>query len=232
MFDSCIRISDLQNDGRSSRQMPVPLRIFNPLLPAAASIVMSANLPPSSALLQQRLEEARQGDPEAVDRLLNAQRSYLLLLAEAELESDLRVKASASDVVQDTIVKAHQSIEDFRGCTALQWRHWLQAILKNNVRDLRVRYVESAKRSIQKEVYDADDGGPTRFSLRASHLQRWSPIRNRSRRWNSCCQCCPSTIKRCSVCGSGNSSPMNRLLKPVSPPPKPFGNFCFVPWRR
>lgn len=156
---SCIVFLDWQNGGHLSCQMRALLRIFRPFCPTVASASMSAKLPPSSAFLQHHLEAALQGDSKAVERLLNAQRSYLLLLAEAELESDLRVKASASDLVQETIVKAHQSIGDFRGDNAQQWRHWLKAILRNNARDLRRRYVESAKRSIRKEIQDVDDAG-------------------------------------------------------------------------
>ena len=100
----------------------------------------------------QWLTEARNGDGAALSKLLQSDRDYLLLIAAAELDSDLVVKTSHSDLVQDSLLEAQQGFQNFRGETHGQWRLWLQTILRNNVKDLRRRYVDAEKRSIRKEA--------------------------------------------------------------------------------
>ncbi|HIE95505.1 MAG TPA: sigma-70 family RNA polymerase sigma factor [Planctomycetes bacterium] len=117
---------------------------------------MSIEFEASSAAYPGLLTAARGGDETALAKLLDADRDYLLLIAEAELESGLRVKASQSDLVQDTMLEAQQSFQGFRGTSSLQWQQWLRAILKNNIKDLRRRYVDAEKRNIRKEVEDAN----------------------------------------------------------------------------
>ena len=53
-----------------------------------------------------RLAAARTGSSEALGQALQACRGYLLLLAERELDPDLRAKGGASDVVQETFLEA------------------------------------------------------------------------------------------------------------------------------
>ena len=109
------------------------------------------------------LLEAKAGDTSALTRLLEADREYLRLIASAELDSDVRVKESESDVVQDSIVEARQAFSDFRGENQNQWRSWLRTILKNNMRDIHRRYIDAEKRSIQKE-YRLDDQNDVQHS--------------------------------------------------------------------
>jgi RNA polymerase sigma-70 factor (ECF subfamily) len=56
-------------------------------------------------------------------------RSYLLLLAQARLDPRLKGKLDASDVVQQTLLEAHQGLGQFRGRTAEQRAAWLRQIL-------------------------------------------------------------------------------------------------------
>lgn len=100
---------------------------------------------------EQLIANARDGDQSAIAKLLEADRDYLLLVARSELDSGLVVKASESDVVQESLLEAQQSFADFRGETRAQWKHWLQTILRNNIRDIRRRYVDAEKRDLRKE---------------------------------------------------------------------------------
>lgn len=91
--------------------------------------------------------------------LLESYRDYLMLVAESELDSDLQVKASKSDLVQQTFLEAQQCSCEFHGQTEAQWRNWLRTILKNNINDLRRRYLEAEKRDIRREVNGVDVAG-------------------------------------------------------------------------
>ncbi len=61
-------------------------------------------------------------------------RSYLLLLARMQLDPRPSNKVDASDVVQQTLLEAHQKQEQFSGDDA-GMAGWLRKALANNIRD-------------------------------------------------------------------------------------------------
>lgn len=98
------------------------------------------------------LDQARAGSTVALGRLMEGCRRYLLLVANNSLDSDLRPKAGASDLVQDTFVGAQRYFSEFTGTTERELLAWLTKILTNrignNVRHF--RYTE--KRDVAREV--------------------------------------------------------------------------------
>ena len=96
------------------------------------------------------LVAARSGDDQARGKLLERYRPYLYAIALEELDSELRVKRDASDLVQDSLLEAHRGFSDFEGVSEEELRHWLRRILGNNMVDA-VRHFRGAKRG-GKEV--------------------------------------------------------------------------------
>ena len=72
--------------------------------------------------------DARRQAPGALDRLLESYRNYLRLLARTGIDASLRGKADASDLVQETLIKAHQHFEQFQGQTEAELIAWLRRI--------------------------------------------------------------------------------------------------------
>jgi RNA polymerase sigma-70 factor (ECF subfamily) len=98
------------------------------------------------------LADARAGSPEAVGHALEACRRYLLLVAEKELGGDLRAKAGASDLVQDTFLEAQRDFARFHGRSRGELRIWLRRILLNNVGNFTRQFRDTAKRAVTREV--------------------------------------------------------------------------------
>jgi RNA polymerase sigma-70 factor (ECF subfamily) len=78
-------------------------------------------------------------------------RSYLHLLAEARLDHQLRGKLDPSDIVQETLLHAHQAWNQFHGTNERELAAWLRQILARNLLHS-VRDLHRAKRDIDREV--------------------------------------------------------------------------------
>jgi RNA polymerase sigma-70 factor (ECF subfamily) len=98
------------------------------------------------------LARARSGEAEAVERLFDECRGYLGTLAGVQVESWLRAKADASDLVQQTLFEAHRDFARFQGRTRAEWLAWLKRILAHNTLDMMRRYHGTAKRQAHREV--------------------------------------------------------------------------------
>lgn len=99
----------------------------------------------------QWLASARAGSQLDLGKALDACRTYLLLIAEAELGSTLRPKAGASDLVQESLLDAQQGFQHFQGATSEEFYLWISSILRNNLLDLARRYRSTGRRAIDRE---------------------------------------------------------------------------------
>jgi RNA polymerase sigma-70 factor (ECF subfamily) len=97
------------------------------------------------------LVQARSGCPAAETRLLQEYRPFLRLLAGIEIPVDVRGKADLSDLVQDTLLAAHQGLPGFAGTTEAEFQAWLRRILARQATNLVNRFRHTAKRATGRE---------------------------------------------------------------------------------
>lgn len=110
--------------------------------------------------VEQWIDASRRGCNDAMGRLMQMCRQYLLHVANDELESDLQAKMAASDLVQETFLEAQRDFPRFRGETEAELLAWLRRILLHNLANQRRRYRDVDKRRIASEVpIDADSSG-------------------------------------------------------------------------
>jgi RNA polymerase sigma-70 factor (ECF subfamily) len=100
----------------------------------------------------QWLPAARSGSREALGRVLEACRGYLLAVARRELDPDLQAKGSASDLVQQTFLEAQQSFARFQGDSDAELLAWLRCILLNNLANFTRQFRATDKRQVDREV--------------------------------------------------------------------------------
>src|SRR5262245_9669919 len=86
------------------------------------------------------LDQARRGSAEARGRLLESYRNYLRFAARLGMGEFLRSKTDPSDLVQETLLRAHRFFDRFRGRTEAELAAWLRQILVRGVSDLARRY--------------------------------------------------------------------------------------------
>src|SRR5262245_49915002 len=107
--------------------------------------------PQPPARWQQWMQAAQNGSGDALGELLQACRHYLLLVAEQNLDSDLRDKVAASDLVQDTCLEALRDFgRQFRGDTEEELLAWLKRILLNNLANQVRRYRGTEMRDVRR----------------------------------------------------------------------------------
>lgn len=122
-------------------------------------------------------------------RSIDGYRDYLLLLVRLQIGTRLQSKVDASDVVQQTILHAHQARAQFRGVTESEWLAWLRAILANALSGTLRRFDTQARdpvreRSLEGELERsssrlnsllvADQSSPSERAVRGEELLRLS----------------------------------------------------------
>ena len=125
-----------------------------------------------------------QHDAGPLHRPVEDYRDYLRLLARMQLDPRLQGKIDPSDVVQQTLIKAHQARDQFRGRTAAEWAGWLRRILANTLIDAARKYQRelALEHSLEQDMQQssarleawlaAEQSSPSEVAARQEQLLR------------------------------------------------------------
>jgi RNA polymerase sigma-70 factor (ECF subfamily) len=108
---------------------------------------MSPNSPETEVLLNQ----VKEGDPAALERLLGQQREPLRRMIDLRLDPALAARLDASDVVQDVLLEASRRLSDYLRQPAMPFHLWLRHIARDHVIDAYRRHRQAQRRSLDRE---------------------------------------------------------------------------------
>jgi RNA polymerase sigma-70 factor, ECF subfamily len=104
------------------------------------------------------IREARAGSSEALGRLFDGCRRYLLQVAGADLDPRLQAKGGASDIVQETFLEAQRDFSAFTGDSEQELLAWLRHHLQYRLGKFGRSFRQTAKRAVGREA-PLDGGG-------------------------------------------------------------------------
>lgn len=97
------------------------------------------------------LDQAQQGEVEAVERLLTVHREPLRRMINLRLDPALAARVDASDIVQDVLLEAHRRLSDYLRNPVMPFHLWLRHIAKDHVIDAHRRHRQAQRRSLDRE---------------------------------------------------------------------------------
>ncbi|MEM1179490.1 MAG: sigma-70 family RNA polymerase sigma factor [Acidobacteriota bacterium] len=105
--------------------------------------------PPDDDL--QLLQEAREGSIEAVNALFAKYGQKLLSLIRLRMGPSLRRRLESQDVLQHTMLKAYERLDQFAGGGETSLMAWFGAIARNEIRD-QARFFARGGRDVGRDV--------------------------------------------------------------------------------
>lgn len=126
---------------------------------------MAKSIWPSDDQTETLLLAAKEGDEDAVNRLLQRHRAAVRRLVEVRLDRKVQRRVDVSDVVQDVMVEASGRLERYLDDPAMAFHLWLRQIAWDRIIDTYRRHRGSAKRNMDREQPINAQAGPDQSTM-------------------------------------------------------------------
>jgi RNA polymerase sigma-70 factor, ECF subfamily len=97
------------------------------------------------------LDDAKTGEPAAVNRLLSEFRDPLRKIINLRLDPVLARRVDASDIVQDVLLEANQRLTEYLRSPVMPFHLWLRHLAQDRIIDTHRRHRQAQRRSIDRE---------------------------------------------------------------------------------
>jgi RNA polymerase sigma-70 factor (ECF subfamily) len=102
------------------------------------------------------LRRAKEGSPEALNRLYERCAGRLLAYIRLRLGRELRARLESRDILQSSLLKSLEHIDEFKGSETRSLMAWLAAIAEHEIRD-RADYHQRHRRDAAREMAIDED---------------------------------------------------------------------------
>src|SRR6478752_7962806 len=96
------------------------------------------------------LAGARQGDDDAVNRLMDRHRDSLHRMVQCRLNQGVARRVDASDIVQDALLTASRRLAEYLQNPSMPFHAWLRQLTRDRIADVYRREL-AAKRDVARE---------------------------------------------------------------------------------
>jgi RNA polymerase sigma-70 factor (ECF subfamily) len=107
---------------------------------------------PDSSETTRLLEQIRDGDRDAFEKLFARHRPYLRQVVSLRLDPKLRSRVDASDVVQETHLEAVRRLPDYLERRPMPFRLWLRKTAHERLLMIERHHVDAQRRAVGREV--------------------------------------------------------------------------------
>lgn len=112
---------------------------------------MAKSIWPQDDQTETLLANARTGDDDAINRLLEKHRGPVRRLVEMRLDRKVQQRVDVSDVVQDVMIEANGRLQKYLDDPVMAFHLWLRQIAWDRIIDTYRRHRVSAKRNMDRE---------------------------------------------------------------------------------
>ena len=106
---------------------------------------------PNAQQTEDLLADARLGDGDAVNRLLEGHRGAVRRMIDLRMDPVLRRRVDASDIAQEVMIEANRRLRDYLHDPVIPFHLWLRQMAKDRLIDAHRRHRGAARRSIDRE---------------------------------------------------------------------------------
>lgn len=106
---------------------------------------------PESEQTQELLKAAGNGEPDAMNRLMDRHRDALRQMVRMRMDRAIAQRVDASDVVQDVLIEANRRFEEYIQNPGAPFHLWLRQLAKDRMIDMHRRHRGAQRRSVDRE---------------------------------------------------------------------------------